>query len=59
MGRQWPAAGSGALNATVQAQVLLKEAAVTSITPTTVCLRPNNREGTQSHPQEKTGYKIY
>ena len=33
----------------------LKEAAITAITPTTVCLRPNNREGTQSHPQEKIG----
>jgi len=33
MGQQWPAAGSGALITTVRAQVLLKEVAITVITP--------------------------
>ena len=34
--RQWPAAGSGALNTTVCAQVLLKEVTIIFITPTIV-----------------------
>ena len=33
MGQQWPAAGSGALNETVQEQDLLKEVAIIFITP--------------------------
>ena len=33
---QWPAQGSGALNTTVRAQILLKEVAITFITPTIV-----------------------
>ena len=33
VGRQWPAAGSGALNETVQEQDLLKEVAIIFITP--------------------------
>ena len=36
MGQQWPAAGSEALNTTMRAQVLLKEVAITTITPTIV-----------------------
>ena len=40
---QWPAAGSGTLNTTGCAQVLLKEVINTTI----VCPHPNNREGTQ------------
>ena len=36
MGRQWPAAGSGALNTTVHAQILLKEVTITFIIPTIV-----------------------
>ena len=36
MGQQWPAAGSGALNTTVHAQILLKEVAITFIIPTIV-----------------------
>ena len=35
MGRQWPAMGSEALNTTVLAYVLLKEVAITAITPIT------------------------
>ena len=33
VGQQWPAVGSGELNTTVRAQVLLKEVAITIITP--------------------------
>ena len=36
MGRQWPAAGSGALNTTVHAQLLLKEITIIFITLTIV-----------------------
>ena len=36
MGRQWPAASSGALSAAVHAWDLLKEAAIIFITPTIV-----------------------
>ena len=48
MGRQWPAVGSGALNTTVWAGISPFEEGC--ITPTTVGLRPNNREGTQPCP---------
>ena len=60
MGPQWPAAGSGALNTPVHAEVLLKEVAITFITTSIVWPQPNNREGTQPHPStEKNGLKIY
>ena len=54
--RDWqrPAAGPGALSVTAGAS-RLEGGCHHAITPTIVCLRPNNREGTQSHPQEKTG----
>ena len=42
-----------ALNTIVPAQVLLKEVAITLITPTIVGLRPNNREGTQPRPSNE------
>ena len=56
VGRQRPAAQS-ALNTTVPAQVLLKEVAITLITPTIVGLRPNNREGTQPRPSNEKWIK--
>ena len=50
MGQQWPAAGSGALSEGVHAQDLLKEVSIFFIN-STIGLRTNNREGTQSHPK--------
>ena len=57
MGQQWPAAGSGALNTTVHAEVLLKEVAITFITTSIVWPQPNNREGTQPHPSTENWIK--
>ena len=39
MDQQWPAVGSGALNTTVLAKVLLKEVSIAAITPTIVRLQ--------------------
>ena len=57
---QWgPAAGLGALSVAVCTWDLLKEVTITFITSTTVWPQVNSREGTQLHPQQKIGLKIY
>ena len=45
MGRQWPAAGSGALKTMVRPQVLLKEVTIICITPTIVWPQVKQRGG--------------
>ena len=45
MGRLWPAAGSGALSATVHAWDLLKEVAIIFITSTIVWSQVKQQEG--------------
>ena len=50
MGRQWTAAGLGALSAAVPAWDLLKEVTIFFITSIIVWFRSNNREGTQPCP---------
>ena len=60
MGRQWPAAGSGALNAGVCAWNLLKEVTIIFITPTMVW--PQGQTTGREHSptlQQKIGLKIY
>ena len=50
MGQQWPAAGSGALNKKVQEKVLLKEVAITDITPTIVRPQAKQQKGNTGMP---------
>ena len=47
----------GALSAAVLAWDLLKEVAIIFITSTIVCLRPNNRKGTQPRPSTENWIK--
>ena len=55
VGRQWPAVGSGVLNTTVWAGINPFEEGCHY--PTTVVLRPNNREGTQPCPSTENWIK--
>ena len=50
MGRQWPAAGWGALSVAVSEWDLLTEVAINFITSTIVWPQVKNRGGTQPHP---------
>ena len=58
MGRQWPIAGSRALNTTVRAQDLLKEVTIIFITQAIVSGQTTGREHIPAHKQ-KIGLKIY
>ena len=50
MGQLWPAAGSGALNTTVHAEVLLKEVAITFITTSIVWPQTKQQGGNTAQP---------
>ena len=50
VGRQWPAVGSGALNATVPAHDLLKEITIIFITPTIVWSQVKQQGGNRALP---------
>ena len=53
MGRLWPAAGSGALSATVHAWDLLKEVAIIFITPTIVWFQVKHPGGNTAPPIDR------
>ena len=57
VGRQWPAAGLGALSAAVHAWNLLKENSIIFITFNIVWPQVNSREGTQLHPSTENWIK--
>ena len=54
MGQQWPAAGSGALSATVRAWDLWKEVAIIFITSTVVLSQVKQQGGNGAHPSMET-----
>ena len=56
MGWQWPAEGSGELNTTVRAQILLKEVTITIITPTVVWLQVKQKGGKHSPPHQQKNW---
>ena len=50
VGQQWPAAGSGTLNAALHTQDLLKEAAIIFITSTIAWAQVKQQEGNTAPP---------
>ena len=55
---QWPAWGSGALNTTVRAQILLKDVAITFITPTIVWPQAKQQGGKTAHTPPPINRKL-